>query len=113
MHADSAFIRRLTTVRDRGEAWKARVRDASARREGLGASLTRLLIAIPALVVVGVVLLVALAIVIAFGAVAIAVGLVAGALHRLRRMLGSGPLTSGVSDEAHSGRVNVRVIRRP
>jgi hypothetical protein len=112
MQADSAFIRRLTIVRDHGEAWSARLRSTSARRDGLGTSVARLLIAIPVMVVVGLVLLVALTFAIAFGVVAIAIGVAVAAARWVRRTLGLASLPRRDVAADHPGRVNVRVIRR-
>lgn len=111
MHADSAFIRRLTIVRDQGEAWSARFRPASPR-EGFGATLARLLVAIPVLLVVGFVLLATLIVAVALGMVAIAAGLVVAAARWVRRTLGLGPAASREREFEHPERVNVRVIRR-
>lgn len=112
MHADSAFIRRLTIVRNHGEAWSARFRTATARREGFASSAARLLIAIPVLLLVGLVLLVALSLAMAFGVVAIAVGLIVAAARWVRRTLGLGTVASRDTEFEHPDRVNVRVIRR-
>lgn len=112
MHADSAFIRRLALVRDQGEAWSARFRSASARREGFGGTIVSILVAIPMLLLAGAALLVGLALAIALATLAIAVGLAVAAVRWLRRTLGLEGVSRGHREPEHPGRVNVRVIRR-
>lgn len=115
MHADSFFIRRLTIVREQGDAWSARLRAATdGRRRGGWASIRSILIAAPALLFVGAILLIALAFVLVLGTVAITIGLAAAAFRWARRALGlGGPGAAGPRNTgADVRRVNVRVVDR-
>jgi hypothetical protein len=115
MHADSAFIRRLTVIRAQGDAWSERVRAAAGdRRQGGWAAIRSILIGLPAILFVGILLLIALGFVLVLGTVAIAIGLAVAAFRSLRQALGLG----GHADASHRDRgaddrrVNVRVIDR-
>jgi hypothetical protein len=115
MHADSAFLRRLTIVRAQGDAWSARVRAAAGdRNQGGWATIRSILIAVPAMLFVGVLLLIALGFVLVFGAVAIAIGLGVAAFRQVRRLFGlGGAAGDGIREAAGDDRrVNVRVIDR-
>lgn len=115
MHADSAFLRRLTIVREQGDAWSARVRAAAGdRRQGGWAGIRSILIAVPAMLLIGVLLIMALGLVLVLGAVAIAIGLGVTAVRQVRQLFGFGRPAGDASrdDAGDDRRVNVRVIDR-
>jgi hypothetical protein len=112
MDANSAFIRRLTLVRQQGEAWSAQFRTAAGdSRSGGWARIRAILFAIPAVLFLGILLVIALAVVLVLGAVAIVFGLAAAAYRAARQVLGlGGDRRAGADTDVR--RVNVRVIGR-
>jgi hypothetical protein len=112
MDANSAFVRRLTVVRQQGEAWSARFRTATGEPQSARwGRIPAILFAIPAVLFLGILLVIALAVVLVLGAVAIVFGLAAAACRAARQVLGLGGDRRAGAD-ADDRRVNVRVIGR-